>query len=325
MDTESLSMKNVLCALLIMALLYPGFASISLAQDEFPADDAGQKEDIEQNVNNMLKLLEDMQNNQEMSKELLIPKDEIDIPEAPKPFERLVKPDKKIIPKPAPIEKKKAENRFETEDEVVEFGSDFPERRITPGDEFPAKDEGPKEDIEQNVNDMVKLLEELENNQAKKDELFLPKDEIDKKEKQDPLERFVKPEKKFLLPRTPVENKKAKSSIETTNEVVRFDTDDPDSHFQLGLEYWVAKNLDDAILQFLEVIRLEPENAHAYWNLGLLYDASNKGPEAIANITKAKELYAKYNYSAYVGEAKRRLKRFSEKYGNPPPGTSLPE
>lgn len=325
MDPEGLSMKKVLCALMIIALWYAGFASISLAQDEYPADDAGQKKDIEKNVNNMLKLLEDMQNNEEMSKELLIPQDEVDIPNAPVPFERLVKPDKNLIPKPLPMEKNKAENSIETANEEVLFDREVSDSHSPSRDKFPAEDAGPKENIEQNVNDMVKLLEELENNLEKKNELFLPHDPIEKTNPPDPLERFVKPDKKLIPNPVPVEKNSAKSSIETTNEVVRFNTDDPDSHFQLGLEYWVAKKLDEAILQFQEVVRLDPENAHAYWNLGLLYDASNKGPQAIANITKAKTLYAKYNYSAYVGEAKKRLKWYSEKYGGASKTTPLPK
>jgi len=194
-------------------------------------------------------------------------------------------------------------------------------------DEFPADDSGKKDDVEQNVNDMVRLLEELEyfNEMSNKmllpkdgsDEWVLPEKRINNSEELDPLKHFVKPEKNLIPIPDPVEKNNAKNNIEPANEVVRFDPDSPDSHFQLGLEHWVSKNLDEAIRQFQEVVRLDPENAHAYWNLGLLYDEKNRGPEAIANIKKAEGIYAKYDYSTFMEEARKRLQSYSDKYDNP--------
>lgn len=173
-----------------------------------------------------------------------------------------------------------------------------------------------QDDIEQNVNDMLKLLEELQNDKGMSNEWLSPKDEVDKTEEPEPLEQVAKPGKKSK-PTPPVEKNNAEYSIETTDEVVRFEPNDPDSHFKLGLEYWSSKNLDEAIHQFQEVVRLDPENAHAYWNLGLLYDENNQGPEAIAHIKKAEGIYSKYDYPAFVAEAKKRLRNYSEKYGIP--------
>lgn len=226
MDPEGIFMQKFFCAFVFAALLLTGFSGISLAQDDFLTGEAGQLDDIEQNVNDMLKLLEGMQNDEEMSYELLLPKN----------------------------------------------GSDgwlLPEKRI--------------------------------NNSAEPA----------------PLEHVVKPDKKLVPTPGPVEENYAKNIIEPANEVVRFDPEGPDSHFQLGLEHWVSKNLNEAIRQFQEVVRLDPENAHAYWNLGLLYDENNRGPEAIANIKKAEGIYVKYDYSTYVEEARKRLQNYSEKYGNP--------
>ena len=179
-------------------------------------------------------------------------------------------------------------------------------------DGFSADDAGEQIDIEQNVNEMLKLLEEMQNT-----EWSFPKDGIDKTDEPDPLKHIVKPGENLILIPDPVEKNKPKINIEPANEVVRFDPDSPDSHFQLGLEHWVSKNLNEAIQQFQEVVRLDPENAHAYWNLGLLYDENNRGPEAIANIEKAEGIYAKYDYSTYVNEARKRLRSYSEKYGIP--------
>jgi len=184
-------------------------------------------------------------------------------------------------------------------------------------DDFPTNEPGQKDDIEQNVNDMVKLMEELQNDEEMSSELFLPKEGMDTAESQDPTGYFMQTTETLNPTRNPAEKNNAEDSIETANEVVRLDPDNAKNHFQLGLEYWLSKNLDGAIHQFQEVVRMAPGNAHAFWNLGLLYDEKNQGPEAIANIKKAESIYAKYNYSTYVEEARKRLRSYSEKYGNP--------
>jgi len=322
MVPEGNSMKIILYAVFFAALMHSGFSSTSLAQDKSPANDAGQQADIEQNVNDMVRLLEELQNDEEMSSELLLQnngsdglvlpeKEIINSAEQPPP-EQLVKPDEKLVPIPSPVEKNSAKNSIEPANNVVELDTDFPESSVQFSDRSPADNAGKKEDVEQNVNDMVRLLEDMQIQG-----LLFPKDEGKKTEKPDPLQQFVKPEKNLIPIPAPVEKRKAKNYIEPANEVVRFDPDGPDSHFQLGLENWVSKNLDEAIRQFQEVVRLDPENAHAYWNLGLLYDENNRGPEAIANIKKAEDIYAKYEYSTYVREARKRLQSFSKKYGNP--------
>ena len=324
MVPEGNSMKKLLYAVFIAALMHSGFSSTSLAQDKFPAKDAGELADIEQNVNDMVRLLEELQNDEEMSSELLLqnngsdglvlPEKKINNSEEPPPPEQLVKPDEKLVPIPSPVKKKKAKNSIEPANNVVGLDTDSLESPIKPSDGSPKDDSGKKEDVEQNVNDMVRLLEDM---QIKG--LLFPKNGGDKTDKPDPLKQFVKPGKNPIPIPAPVEKKNAKSNIEPANEVVRFDPDGADSHFQLGLEHWVSKDLDEAIRQFQEVVRLDPENAHAYWNLGLLYDESNRGPEAIANVKKAEGIYAKYGYSTYVRESKKRLQTFSKKYGNPIP------
>ncbi len=182
-------------------------------------------------------------------------------------------------------------------------------------EEISADETVQKNDIQQNVNDMLKLLEDLQKDGWMNESLLIPKEETGPT---DPLERFVSPE----TPKDPAETNTPEHRIEKANEVVRLDPDDPQSHFQLGLEYWASKNLGEAIHQFEEVVRLDQENAHAHWNLGLLYAESDKGPEAIANIKKAEAIYTKYHYSTYAGQARDRLKRYNEKFGdsagNPP-------
>lgn len=175
-----------------------------------------------------------------------------------------------------------------------------------------AQETGQQKDIEQNVNEMLNLFDEMQNDEAMSKELSRLKDGGNKAEEPDPLEHFVAPDENLGS----TEKDNAKNSIETANEVVRFDADTPESHFQLGLEYWLAKNYDEAIHQFQEVVRMDPVNAHAYWNLGLLYDEKNQGPQAIANIKKAKAIYTKYEYSTYEEEAIKRLNSYLEKYGD---------
>jgi tetratricopeptide (TPR) repeat protein len=220
----------------------------------------------------------------------------------------------------------------------------------------PANDAGQQEDIEQNMNDIIKLLDELQNDKGMSEELLLPKNGNVKTEKNlnpaEPTRPSQRSDKRFadkavqaseieknvdamlkaleelnnsglqnsddhLNPAgDPPKNNTVEKRIEKTNEVVRLDPAGPDNHFQNGLMYWKSKNLDAAIGEFQEVVRLDPENAHAYWNLGLLNDESNRGPEAIANIKKAERIYSKYNYSTYAEDARKRLKLFSEKYGH---------
>lgn len=188
-------------------------------------------------------------------------------------------------------------------------------------DEVSADEAVQHDDVQQNVNDMLKLLEDLQTDEGMNDGLLFPQDEMDSTKEPDPLENFVSPE----IPLDPTEKNNPENRIEKANEVVRLDPDDPQSHFQLGLEYWASKNLDEAIHQFEEVIRLDQENAHAYWNLGLLYHESGRGSEAIAKIKKAEAIYSKYNYSTFAEQAKKRLKSYSEKYGDSSNSAPLPK
>lgn len=187
-------------------------------------------------------------------------------------------------------------------------------------EEFPARDASQQADIEQNVSDMLNLFDELQNDKEMSKELGLLKEGKNNTEKSAPPEPFSQSEK---IP-NPTRDSAGKN-IETANEVVRFDADTPESHFQLGLEHWLAKNLVAAINQFQEVIRVAPENAHAYWNLALLYNENNQGPEAIAYIKKARAIYSKYEYTAYAEEARKRLNGYLEKYGDSAMSIPSPE
>jgi tetratricopeptide (TPR) repeat protein len=251
-------MKKILCAILLIAVSYTGFFSISLAQNESPANDAGQQEDVEQNMNDIIKRLDALQNDEGMNKGLLLPK----------------------------------------------YGTSKTEKKLNPADstgpsqtrhKFFAQNKGQVNEIEKNVDAMIKALEELNKG------------------------GFENSDDHLNPSSDPTQNNTAGKRIEKTNEVVRLDPAGPDSHFQNGLVYWKSKNLDAAIGEFKEVVRLDPENAHAYWNLGLLNDESNRGPEAIANIKKAEGIYSKYNYPLFVEDARKRLKHFREKYGQPLP------
>jgi tetratricopeptide (TPR) repeat protein len=191
--------------------------------------------------------------------------------------------------------------------------------------EFPEHEADPQEDIEKNVNEMLSLFDEVQNDEKLSRELLLLKNGKNNANEPDPLEEFAQSDENLNPARGSAEKNNAKNKIETANEVVRFDADTPEGHFQLGLEFWLSKNLDKAIDQFQQVVRVTPENAHAYWNLGLLYDENNRGPEAIANMKKAQAIYSKYKYSTYAEEAGKRIKSFVEKYGPSATSISSPE
>lgn len=178
-----------------------------------------------------------------------------------------------------------------------------------------------RDQIEQNVSDMLKLLEDLEN-----DESFGVKSKVTEGEKSkpieaDPLDQFIKPEAPSSLTQSSPQKNKTKN-IEAADEVVKFAPDDPDSHFRSGLKYWRSKNPDEAIRHFIEVIRLAPENAHAYWNLGLLHEEKKDNTRAVDYIKKAEAIYLKYGYSTYAEEAKKHLESLSIK--NVKPSVPIP-
>jgi len=171
--------------------------------------------------------------------------------------------------------------------------------------------------IEQNVNDMLKLLEDLENGGSLGEKLKVTKDKKSKLGEADPLDQFIKPDEPSGSTKPSQKRNKEKRNIEATDEVVKFVPDDPDSHFRQGLDFWRSKNPDEAIRQFKEVLRLAPENAHAYWNLGLLYEEKQDDTQAADYIKKAEAIYLKYDYARYAEEAKRHLESLTRKNETP--------
>ena len=173
-------------------------------------------------------------------------------------------------------------------------------------------DSSEPEDLEQNVENMLKLLGDLENDREAGKELNIPGEEkMDQKMAEQPGDPMPS---NTIPPLTPIEKKVKKNHIEPANEVVKFVPEDPGSHFRLGMDYWRSNNLDAAIQHFEEVVRLDPENAHAFWNLSILYEKMNKGSEALNNAIKAKAIYSKYDYSLYVAQAQERLQKLSTKF-----------
>ncbi len=284
-------MKKILFSFLAIAVWWANVPHISLAENGPPSSAPTLQKDTEQDINDMFKLLEELQTEEDMSEESLLPNNDTEKTEVLNSNEILVQPLKKNNP----------ENIFEPVEETITnepIPSDLVD--LLPGspqpeDQFSADNTDQPNEIERNVNEMLKALEELQNSGFEK------------------LDDDLNPAN------DPTQNNTARKSIEKTDEVVRLDSIGPDSHFQSGLLYWKSKDLDAAIQEFQEVVRLAPVNAHAYWNLGLLYDESDRGTLAIANIKKARDIYSSYNYPEYVEDARKRLKKFSEKYGQPFP------
>jgi tetratricopeptide (TPR) repeat protein len=289
-------MKKILYAFVIIAVWYSGFTVISAQNGPSQKDPITQK-DSEQNMNEMIQLLDKLQNDESMEKDISLPKNDaakIQTPDDPMDIFR--KPQEPSQPAKELVEKNVPENVFDTVNESVTSKPIAPVPGSLPGDKFSEDKKTELDDIEKNVDAMLKALEELESSGG----LGAP----------DTVKEFVPPADRL----TPSEKTTVGKSIEKTDDVVRLDPDGPDSHFQNGLVYWKSENLDSAIVEFQEVIRLAPENAHAYWNLGLLHDKLNQGPEAIANLKKAEGIYTKYNYPEFAEDARKRLNQFSEKY-----------
>jgi tetratricopeptide (TPR) repeat protein len=305
MNREGRSMKKILFSFLVIAVGCIAIPYISLAENESPSSTPALQKDTEQDINDMIKLLEELQTEEEMNEESLLPKNATEKTEAKKTEtinsnKIFAQPEENLKLPSDPVKKNNAENIFEPVDETITNKTVtpdlvYPSGSPQSGDQFSADKTDQPNEIEKNVNEMLKALEELQNSQIENlGDNLNPAD-------------------------APTENNTARKSIEKTDEVVRLDSIGPDGHFQSGLLYWKSKDLEAAIQEFQEVIRLAPVNAHAYWNLGLLYDESGRGSLAIANIKKAKDIYSKYNYPEYVEDARKRLNRFSEKYGDPLP------
>lgn len=298
-DPEGRAMKKILYAFVIIAVWYSGFTVISAQNGPSAKDPTLQKDlkDSEQNMDEMIQLLDKLQNDESMGKDFSLPKNDAVKTQTPDdPMAIFAKPKEHSQPANDPVEKNASENVSETVNESVTSNPIAPTPGSQPGDKFSGDKTTELNEIEKNVDAMLKALEQLE----KSGGLGTP----------DTVKQFVPPADRL----TPSEKTRAGKSIEKTDDVVRLDPDGPDSHFQNGLVYWQSENLDRAIVEFQEVIRLAPENAHAYWNLGLLYDKLNQGPEAIANLKKAESIYSKYNYPEFTADARRRLIQFSEKY-----------
>ncbi|GJL77022.1 MAG: hypothetical protein NPINA01_00110 [Nitrospinaceae bacterium] len=174
--------------------------------------------------------------------------------------------------------------------------------------------------LEQNVSNMLKLLEDLEKGEGLKEKLKA----VDRKKKElpDPMDQFVKPEKKPDKTVTSSQKRnsrksKGKQNIETSNEVVKLPPEGPGSHFRLALDFWRARKLDKAIQHFKEVVRRDHENAHAYWNLGLIYEEKKDHLQAMENIKKAETIYLKYDYTLYAQQARKRLEKLSREKNAP--------
>ncbi len=207
---------------------------------------------------------------------------------------------------------------------------------------FAAQEEKSIDEIEENVNNMLKLLENLEeqetgdpnqnleipeetlapetgeamgavldNEAMEKPEAMMASEAVE--ETPEPAKEV--PEENIVRNETPAP---AKKMIEESNEVVRFVPSDPDLLFRLGLDQWKSKNLNGAIEQFEEVVRLEPENAHAFWNLGLIFKQKGQGQEAVDHMKKAEDLYLKYNYFSYAEETREHLDSLIKKYNLDP-------
>jgi len=289
-------MKKILYAFVIIAVWYSGFTVIS-AQNDAPAKNPILQKDQGQNMNEMIRLLDKLQNDEALEEDFSLPKNDTIKAQMPDdPMAIFSKPKEPSQPANDLVEKNAPENVFETVNESVTSNPIAPTPGSQPDDKFSGDEAAKLDEIEKNVDAMLKALEELESSGS----LGTP----------DTIEPFTPPTDRL----SPNKNTLAGKSIEKADEVVRLDPDGPDRHFQNGLIYWQSENLDRAIIEFQAVIRLAPENAHAYWNLGLLHDKLNRGAEAIANLKKAEGIYSKYNYPAFTEDARKRLKQFSEKY-----------
>jgi len=173
------------------------------------------------------------------------------------------------------------------------------------------------EEVEQNVSEMLKLLEDLENDEGLSEQPKGAGEELDTLGQANPMDPFIKSDESGSLTQSSRRKNKTKNNIEAADEVVKFVPGDSDSHFRLGLDSWRSQKPDEAIQHFKEVLRLEPENAHAYWNLGLLYEEKNEVVQAVEYIKKAEDIYLKYGYSKYAKQARMRIEKLAGKDKDP--------
>ena len=129
-------MEKLLAMVLTSTLGLAGLTGISQAQQELSAgenynednivevdisDPADEIDGLDLNIDNMLKLLDQLQADEGLSKDSKVTgqgKEDVNASNHP---DLLVKPDKNLDPTPAPIEKKAAKNHIEPGNEVVKF------------------------------------------------------------------------------------------------------------------------------------------------------------------------------------------------------------
>lgn len=177
--------------------------------------------------------------------------------------------------------------------------------------------------LEQNVSNMLKMLEELEKNEGLKKKLKVTDQKKNKPPLPDPMDQFVKPDKKLSQIPPATKKNKTRKRNRPADAVVKVVPDGPGSHFRRGIDFWKSKQLDKAIRHFKEVVRLDHENAHAYWNLGLIYEEKKDDLQAIDNMKKAETIYLKYKYPLYAQQARRHVEKLSQKKNLPPESALL--
>ena len=158
-------MKKILYAFVIIAVWYSGFTVISAQNGPSAKDPTLQKDqkDSEQNMNEMIQLLDKLQNDESMGKDFSLPKNDAVKAQTPDdPMAIFAKPKEHSQPANDSVEKNAPENIFETGNESVTSNPIAPTPGSQPGDTFSEDKTTELNEIEKNVNAMLKALEELE-------------------------------------------------------------------------------------------------------------------------------------------------------------------
>lgn len=104
-------------------------------------------------------------------------------------------------------------------------------------------------------------------------------------------------------------------TLKKHRDVVKKNPDDPQAHFELGVEYEKCGRLRDAAGQFEETLRIQPRSAEAHFNLSVLYESLKEGKKAIDHMLQAGNLFKGKNDEVNKDKARQKLREYYRKFG----------
>ena len=95
---------------------------------------------------------------------------------------------------------------------------------------------------------------------------------------------------------------------------IKHHPDEPQLHFELGVEYERLGRNEEAIAAFKKTLELHPQSAETHFNLGCLYEKNRDGRNAIVHMMKAGNLFSERNDTDNKDKARKRVREYHAKF-----------